>query len=89
MEASGKSVSYSWALTTLEAAMVVVLVHFAGHLSERSVTSISMVGLVLIQCIVTHIRLESKSRFWSVLGSCISCVALGLVVFSEKETFVV
>lgn len=89
MEASGKSVSYSWALTTLEAAMVVVLVHFAGHLSERSVTSISMVGLMLVQCIVTHIRLESKSRFWSVLGSCISCVALGLVVFSEKETFVV
>lgn len=94
MEASGKSVSYSWALITLEATMIVVLVHFAGHLSERSVTSTSMIGLVLVQCIVAYIRVESRSWVWSVLISVLSCVALGLVAlglvaFSEMESFVV
>ena len=89
MEASGKSVSYSWAPATLEATMIVVLLHFAGHLPERSVTSTSMIGLVLAQCIVAYIRVESRSRVWSVLSSVLSWVTLGLVAFSEMESFVV
>lgn len=81
VEAPKRIVSYKWPIITLEATTLVVLVHFACHLPERSVTSTSMIGLVLVQCIVAYFRVESRRRFWSDLGSLIFCVALGLVAF--------
>lgn len=89
MEASEKSLLLAWALVTLGATTVVVLVHLGGHLSELSLVSTPIIGLVLLQLIVNCFRVETRSWFWSVPGLIIFCWAMGLVALLQMAPSVV
>ena len=67
-----------WVFVLVVMTTTAVLVHFEGHVFDKSTSSMAVLGMWIVHCVVAVIRSRPSRKSWMVFGLVLCCVLLGM-----------
>ncbi|KAL9067801.1 MAG: hypothetical protein Q9161_006619 [Pseudevernia consocians] len=67
-----------WVFVLVVMTTTAVLVHFEGHVFDKSTSSMAVLGMWIVHCVVAVIRSRPSRKSWMIFGLVLCCVLLGV-----------